>query len=298
MSQRIISPIRREITPLADEDCLYVSARKKPGFDFPVHVHSEYELNYIEGAGGAERIVGDSIETLGDYELVLIGNELEHGWRNGSIKLGECDINEITIQFSRDLISENLLSKKQFASVRRMFELAKTGVSFSLPTILKTKPLLNSLTCETTGFFAMTTFMNLLYELSLDPGIRTIATQNISGIEHAARSRRIKAVCAYIDENYSKDIHLKDLADVSNMSGAALSRFFKHHTGKSITDYIIELRISKASKELIETEKTVAEICYGSGFNNISNFNRLFKRLKGCTPKEFRESFRKRQLLV
>ena len=297
MSQRIIAPLLREITPLTDEDCLYVSARKKTGFDFPVHVHADYELNYIEGAGGAERIVGDSIETIDDYELVLIGNELAHGWNNAKLKPGS-DINEITIQFSANLISETLLSKKQFASVKRMFELAKTGVKFSLPTILKTKPLLNSLTCETTGFFVMTTFLNLLYELSIDPEIRAIAKQNLSRIEQATRSRRIKAVCAYIDENYSKQIKLKDLANVSNMSGAALSRFFKHHTGKSITDYIIELRISKAAKELIETDKTVAEICYLSGFNNISNFNRLFKRFKGCTPKEFRDAFRKRQLLV
>ena len=297
--QKVNSTIFQEITPLTEEDCLYVSARRKDCFNFPIHKHAEFELNFIEAAAGAERIVGDSIETIGDYELVLVGNsELEHGWNNGTIEPGSRRIYEITIQFSRSLFSDSLLAKKQFTSIKHLLELARKGVSFSLPTILKCRPLLNSISVETKGFYAMTTFLDLLFELSNDEGMRTLASRSFAQVEQETRSRRIRTVCAYIDKNYATPLRLKDMAELTNMSEAALSRFFKQQTGKNITEYIIDIRVGHAAKELIETEKTVAEICYSSGFNNISNFDRLFKRLKGCSPKEFRDSFRKRQMLV
>jgi len=290
--------IIREITPLTEEDCLYVVSRYKHGFEFPVHYHTEYELNYMEGAAGAERVVGDSIETVGDYDLVLIGSsELEHGWINGAMD-PDTDVFEITIQFNGGLIPEKLLEKKQFASLKNLFEQAARGVSFSLPAILKCKPLLNSLTCETKGFYTMTTFLNLLYELSLDTGMRTLSSQSFAHVEQMTRSRRVKAVCSYIDKHYASPIHLKDLADLTNMSEGALSRFFRQQTGTSVSDYIVEQRIGKAARELVETNKPIAEICYSTGYNNISNFNRLFKKLKNCTPREFRDAYRKNQLLV
>ena len=287
-----------EITPLTDGDCLYVIARKKQGFDFPVHTHTEFELNYIEGACGARRLVGDSIEEIGDYELILVGNnELEHGWSDGNLKPG-ANIFEITIQFSGSLIGSELMVKNQFRSVREMFEKARNGISFSLPAILKVKPLLQSLTSETQGFYAVTTFMNLLYELSKDEGMRQLASQTFSKSEQSSRSRRIRTVCTFIDANYKRSLYLRELAEKANMSEAAFSRFFRQQTGKSVTEYIIEIRIGKAARELVDTDKNIAEICYSSGFNNLTNFNRLFKKRKGCSPREFRDAYRKKQVLV
>ena len=242
--------------------------------------------------------MGDSFETIGDYELVLIGSsELEHGWVNADLD-PDTDVFEITIQFSNKLISDDLLGKKQFASVKRLFEQAARGVSFSLPTILKCRPLLNSITCESKGFYAMTTFLNLLYELSVDQGLKPLSSQSFAQEEQVTRSRRIKAICSYVDKNFSSPIHLKDLAEITNMSEAALSRFFKQQTGKSITEYIIDARIGKAARQLVETDKPVAEICYLTGFNNYSHFNRIFKRIKGYTPSEFRKHYRKYQFFV
>ena len=102
-----MSGVFREITPLSAEDCFVIINRVKSEFTYPVHVHPEYELNFIENATGAQRIVGDSIEDIGDMELCLIGNEnLEHAWMNGSCV--SKDIHEITIQFHKDLFLESL----------------------------------------------------------------------------------------------------------------------------------------------------------------------------------------------
>ena len=124
-----VSNIFREVTPLSAEDCFVIRSRVKSEFNYPVHVHPEFELNYIENAPGAQRLIGDSLEEIGDYELCLIGNEnLEHAWMNGSCD--SKDIFEITIQFHKDLFFESMLSKRQFHSMAIMFENAKKGIVY------------------------------------------------------------------------------------------------------------------------------------------------------------------------
>src|SRR5690606_29517979 len=122
--------ILRETTPLSEKDCFMVFSREKTAFDFPIHVHPEYELNFIENAKGAQRVVGDSIEDITELELTLIASsDLEHGWLNH-----HCDskqIKEITIQFHPDLLNEQILLKNQFRSIQHMFERAAYGVTFS-----------------------------------------------------------------------------------------------------------------------------------------------------------------------
>ena len=126
--------VYHEKPPLTSEDCLYVVARNKEKFDFPVHDHPVYELNYVENAMGATRIVGNSECQIGEYDLVLIADtNLPHGWLQGETK--SHNIHEITIQFSPMLFGENLMAKKQFHSISEMFVKAKKGVSFSLSTI-------------------------------------------------------------------------------------------------------------------------------------------------------------------
>ena len=104
-----MSDVLNEITPLSEKDCFYIVERHKHEFTYPLHLHKDYELNFIEHGAGAQRVVGDNLEEIGEYDLVLIGGEnLEHAWKQGNCKSG--DIREITIQFSADLFPESLLS--------------------------------------------------------------------------------------------------------------------------------------------------------------------------------------------
>lgn len=291
------SSVLFEITPLSDGDCLYVIERHKTEFKFPIHTHREFELNYIENASGARRIVGDSIEEIGSYDLVLISNAgLEHGWQDGNLEKDQ-NIREITIQFSGEWLTEKLLSKNQFSSIREMLKSGENGLAFPLHTILEVRPLLNSLTNEDKGFYVVTTFLTLLYELSVSKGARTLATTSFAKTDNR-QNRRIMAVDTYLRKNFTHPVKLSEAAKATNMSDSAFSRFFIHHTGKSFTDYLIDIRIGNAARMLIDTDMTIAEICYSCGYNNLSNFNRLFKRKKGCTPREFRELYRKKQVIV
>lgn len=261
------------------------------------NAHREFEINYIENAAGAQRVVGDSIEEIGDYELALISNgNLEHGWQNHNRPPGT--IREITIQFSDDWLSEKLLDKNQFHSIQTMFQNGCKGIAFSLATILRVRPLLNSLTCEQQGFYLVITFLTLLYELSISHDQRTLASSTFAHAENNIQCRRIRLADAYLQQNYARNISLGEVASLVNMSEVAFSRFFSQHTGKSFTDYLTDIRIGKIARQFIDTNKTIAEICYECGYNNMSNFNRLFRRKKGCTPREFRDMYRKKLLIV
>ena len=119
MNTPIPNQIIREITPLSDKDCFYIAERYKTEFTYPIHNHSEFELNFTEKAAGVRRVVGDSSEVIGDYDLVLItGKDLEHVWEQNECRSKE--IREITIQFSSDLFFKSFINKNQFDSIRRM----------------------------------------------------------------------------------------------------------------------------------------------------------------------------------
>jgi len=289
--------ILHEITPLSDNDCFYIVERIKTDFTFPLHRHFEYELNYVENAAGARRIVGDSVEVVGNYDLVLItGHELEHVWENHHCNSDR--IREITIQFSPTLFPEELLNKNQFKSIKMMFEKAQKGLAFSINTILAIRPFLNSLPHENQSFYALIHFLTLLYELSQSDGAHTLASSSFAHTELSLESRRVKKVHDYLMSHYTEEIRLPQIASLIGMSEASFSRFFKLRTGKCFTDYLIDIRLGSAIRLLVDSEQTISEICFNCGFNNISNFNRIFKNRKGCTPKEFRDNYRKTKTIV
>lgn len=289
--------IIREITPLSDRDCFYIADRHKTEFTYPIHCHAEYELNFIEHAYGVRRIVGDSSEIIGDYDLVLItGKELEHVWEQ--YECSSIEIREITIQFSPDLFFKDFINKNQFDSIRRMLERAQCGLCFPMQAIMKVYNWLDKLASEEQGFYAVIKFLTIMYELSLYENTRTLSTSSFAKIGLSSDSRRVQKVQNYIDRNYHEEIRLGQLADLVGMTPVSFSRFFKLRTGKNLSEYIIDIRLGHAARLLVDSTMSIAEICFECGFNNLSNFNRLFKKKKGCAPKDFRENYRKKKKLI
>ncbi|WP_321333120.1 AraC family transcriptional regulator [uncultured Bacteroides sp.] len=290
--------IIREITPLSDKDCFYIAERYKTEFTYPIHSHAEFELNFTEKAAGVRRIVGDSVEIIGDYDLVLItGKDLEHVWEQYNCCSKE--IREITIQFSSDLFFKSFINKNQFDSIREMLERAQKGLCFPMSAILKVYGMLDTLASEKQGFYAVVKFLTILYELSLySDKSYTLSSSSFAKIGIHSDSRRVQKVQEYINNHYKEEIRLKLLADMVGMTSVSFSRFFKLRTGKNLSDYIIDIRLGFAARLLVDSTMSVAEICYECGFNNLSNFNRIFKKKKECSPKEFRENYRKKKKLI
>lgn len=289
----------KEVSPLSSKDCFILIERQKTNFNFPIHIHPECELNFIENAKGAQRIVGDSIEEIDEEELVLVTNpHLEHAWKD--YRNVSKNIHEITIQFHPDLLTDTFLNKNQMISIRQLFRHAERGVAFSWESIAKVRPLLKTLTCENDSFYSLIKLLIILHELSIDKGMRELSTgQFAANVMHQHSSdESLGRVMDYLSRHYSEVIRLSEVAEMVNMSESSFCRFFKQHTSKSFIDFLTDIRLGAASRALIDSSLSIAEIGYDCGFNNLSNFNRIFKKKKGVTPSEFRDNYRKNKTII
>lgn len=291
-----MSKIITEIPPLSEKDCFYLIDRRKTEFDYPIHRHDELELNFVANCAGARHVVGDSMEVLGSYDLVLVGGGLEHAWEQYNCPRQE--MREITVQFSPSLFSEELMQKNQMGTLRDLLSRAAKGIAFDMAVILRVYGMLDELTRSQPGFLRWLKLLEILYHLSTAPECHTLASSSFANAELSHNSRRIRKVEEAINRDYAGQIYLKDLAELAGMTPTAFSRFFKTRTGTTLSEYITNIRIGHAARKLVDTTMTIAEICYECGFNNISNFNRLFKKKKGCSPKTFRENYLKTKLII
>lgn len=265
-------------------------SRKKSKFDFPLHYHEEFELNFICNGKGSRRVVGDHEGEIGNLELVFVGPNLPHAWFTHHCHSGE--IEEITIQFHKDFLDRVFLRRSQLSFLRRMFEDASRGILFSRETAQQLSGGIRGLEGKQ-GFASVLEFMSVLHDLSISRNMRMLSNapsphkpENI-----LYPNKAIEKALRYIHENFGKPITIEETAELVGIPPAPFGRFFKKHTGNAFKDVLNEVRLGSASRLLIDTNQSVNEIAYRCGFNNLSYFNRLFKSFKHCTPKEFREKF-------
>jgi AraC-like DNA-binding protein len=263
-------------------------SRKKTNFNFPLHYHDEFELNFIENGKGSKRILGDHVGIIGDWELALIGSNLPHGWFDCE-NTGQ-EIFEITIQFHKDLFDDKFLKRNQSSFIRTMLDRSVRGILFSQETIQVIRPRLVALT-QKTGFESVLELMSILHTLSISPNIQMLANPTFVNEKYDYNSRRIEKAFDFMYNNYDKEIALKDVANIAGMNEVAFSRFIKKRTGRTFVENLSEIRMGYASRLLIDTTLSIAEVAFKCGFENISYFNRTFKKKHNSTPKEFRRNY-------
>ena len=290
--------VLREITPLGEQDFMYVADRHKKEFDYPIHCHDVMELNFLENAAGACRVVGDSSEVISDIDLVLITSpDLEHVWEQH-----EChseDIHEITIQFNIYFEGERTpFHTNPYTSIYKMMMRAKHGLAFSRKAIMTVYQRLVNLVSIEDKFLMAQELFRIFYELSKFDDAHELASSTFAKVAVSSESRRVLKVKDYISKHINDDLRLEQLANLVGMTPSAFSRFFKLRTGKNLSEYIVDIRLGHAARRLVDTTDGVSEICWSCGFNNLSNFNRLFRKHKGCTPTEFREKYQKTKIIV
>lgn len=284
-----MSRLVKEITTLTHEDCFKITSRVKHRFDYPLHYHEEFELNYIENGKGARRVIGNHIHEIDDVELVLVGSNLQHAW------FGEFpptrQVLEITLQFHKDLFEEKLLQRNQLNFIRQMFEKSQRGILFSKETILQIAPRIKTLH-QKHAFDSVLELFSILHDLSTSRNMISLSDPTFVNNEtHSFKSRRIETAFEYMRQNFAKPISLSDVAKLVHMTDPAFSRFFKERAGINFIDSLTDIRLGHASRLLVDTTQTIGEIAFHSGFNNISNFNRIFKKKKNITPKDYREHY-------
>lgn len=275
--------ILREIPPISDDDFFILLNHHQAKFDYPLHFHPELELNLVLNASG-KRIVGDSIAEFDQNDLVLVGPNIPHVWKSN---INNNNAHVLTIQFNEDFLSEKSLNRKLARPVKELIKKSKQGILFSQQTIERIKPEILELT-KSQDFDSLLRFLTILNDLAISKDWQLLASPAYVDYYRFPKNRRIEKVDNYIKQNIHQQLRVEEVAGLINMSGSAFSHFFKKSTNSSFSDYVTDLRLGNASRLLIETEKSINSICFDSGFNNLSNFNRTFKRKMGFTPSNFR----------
>jgi AraC-like DNA-binding protein len=260
--------------------------RVRDAFDYPIHFHPEMELNFIANGKGMRRTVGYSTEEIDDFELVLVGPNVYHGW-----EMFKCAhaVQEVTIQFHNDLFSESLLRRSLMRPLKELFQRSVHGVLFDKEEVKKMAQRLLSVS-ELDGVDCFFELFSILYDLSNTPGQKLLSAVQLPANEFE-NSDKIKLFYNYIQENYAKKITLDEVAQLLNMSKVSFNRFMKKTTNHTFIQYLNDVRIDNASRLLAEMDYSISEIAYMCGFNNIANFNRIFKKTKKLTPSAYRKKF-------
>ncbi len=282
--------IIREITPLTNEEFFVVLYHPNAKFDFPTHYHPEYEINYVQKAKGT-RVVGETVCSYEDLDLVITGPNIYHSWQS---ETGGAEL-VITIQFHKDLLPVSFQNKKLLTPIREMLDRSNRGIEFSKETIERVAPKIKNLINEN-GFDSFLDFLSILNEMAISDNQKVLCSPTFSPDIDMFKSRRIRMATSYINKNYQNKIMISDVANLISMTNSSFCHFFKKRTRKSFVDYLNEVRIGHASVQLIETTKSISEVCYNCGFNNVSNFNRIFRTKKRQTPSEFRK-FNQQQIM-
>lgn len=283
----ILRNIHREITSLSANDCFLVLDREQRVFDYPVHFHPELELNFIMNGEGVRRIVGDSIENVGNLELILVGSNLYHGW-----ELHECtnkNVHEVTIQFHNNLFDKTFLERNFMKPISDMFYRSAHGILFSKEAIRSVSPRLLRVS-KLDGMDYFIDLMSILHDLAISRNQRLLSTSTVH-LENFDNSEKLKVMYDFVQENYVSKITLEEISNLLNMSSVSFNRFVKHRTGKTFVEYLNDVRIGHAAAWLIEKDSSIAEIAFMCGFRSIANFNRVFKKSKNRTPSQFRRDF-------
>lgn len=285
-----MTEIQQEICPITGDDLFIILDRPNVKFEYPIHCHPEYEINVVINTDGT-RVVGDCEESFSGLDFVMLGPYVSHVWKSDSE-----NNHEITIQFSEDLLNYHIMNKRLFIPIKQLLMDSLQGLHFYGEDAERIKDEIVELT-RMQGFQTATKFLNILNSLAHAPRRKLVSNMYESEILiHKSKSRRISKVCRWIEENISHKITLSDAAKLVNMSDSAFSHFFKRQTSISFITYVNNLRVAKACELLTNTQLSASEICYDCGFNNKSNFIRIFTKRKGMTPIEYRNHIS--QLLI
>lgn len=265
---------------------------EKDALDFNWHYHPEYEIMFMYRSRG-KRFIGDSISYYNEGELFFIGPNLPHTWYSPAGILGKNRKHlAIQVQFLENFSGIHIKNIPEFKTIQQLLASANRGLQF----FGKTREGVAQKLLELEHQEGVDRLITLFKILDILGKADRSEKKELSSIEfhhpfQPNEQSRIDRVCTYINQNYKKQLRLEDVAAIANMSTTAFSRFFKKSTGKTFVNYVNELRIGWACKLLIETEMTIAEICYEVGFNNLSNFNRRFFERHKMSPRRYRQEF-------
>ncbi|HYH55181.1 MAG TPA: AraC family transcriptional regulator [Anseongella sp.] len=284
-----------EHLPRDAEESFVVRDFSYPWYPTPWHYHPEYEIVLVTESRG-KRFIGDRITDFDKGDLALIGPNLPHLYRNDSEYYAPGSAlraRSIVIHFLDDSIGKDLLSLPEARNIRRLLDRSLSGIEFTGASNRLISAKVGEI-LSLNGFERWLKLMEILHAMAESTEFNYISGTGMEAYNEKDHER-LQQVFEFAMSHFREDIRLEQAAELASMAPAAFSRYFKYRTRKTFSGFLLELKTGYAAKLLINTGKSVAEICYESGFNNLSNFNRHFKTFYGMQPLQFRKQHLSRE---
>ena len=276
--------IFENIRPDADSSFRIFSPKLNDFFFW--HYHPEYEIVYLHGADGT-RHIGEHIARFEQSDLVFIGPYIPHLNFDYGIKT---PYEKVVIQLREDFLSKAFALVPELSAVRDLFEKAKRGVYFTGETKQRVGERLQKLP-ELAHFEQLIELLTIFQDLATSPDLVVLDAKPIAGQYKLKEQQRLKVVYAYIEAHYKEKIDIVQMAELTHLTHAAFCRYFKKMTLMTFTEFVNQYRINQA-KTLLLLDKTVSEVCFDCGFESLSYFNRIFKKITGNNPMMFKKNYR------
>jgi len=251
------------------------------------HFHPELELVYVNKAKG-KRHIGSHLSYFNNSQLILIGANLPH---SGFTDRFATNGSETLIQFKQDFLGDNFFDIPEAIQVHKLFQKAKKGILFGKITKELVGPKIEKLN-SFQGMARIVSFLDILKDLANSPDYTILNVDGFAFEVEPQDNNKIDIVFAHVSTQFKRPIPLDEIADKVSMTVPAFCRYFKKVTGKTFTQFVNEFRIVHATKLLAENPTSITDICFESGFNNFSHFNKLFKKFTGKSPLKYRNEMK------
>lgn len=246
------------------------------------HFHPELEICLTEKSEG-KRFVGNSIEDYRQGDLIMVGANLPHGF------ITKHPSRQIVIQMKQDFLGDVFLEKPETKVIQELFFKAKRGLQFGKKVGREANNKIYEL-FHLSGLPKILKLLELLHLLGSTQDFRFITAENYTINTKVKELKRIQIVYSYILENYKTGVSLEEAAALIPMTKSSFCKFLKKHAKKTFSEIVNEIRISHACELMIQSDMKISTIAYESGFNDISYFNRIFKKIMDAKPNEFMSS--------
>jgi len=287
-----VKPIFEKINTPEDQS-FYLEEVDKPYFTDLWHFHPEIEILYVREGYGT-KYVGDSISYFHSGDIVIIGSNTPHVWLSNSDYL--CMENKlmssaICIQFMEDFFGKSLSGIPELFKIRKFLNESKRGIQFGNKTRSLLIKHIEGLPSRK-GMNRLLGLLTILEIMSTSNDIKYLSAPNYKPIIiNSEDKERMETIYRYVIQNYPNKIFLEEIASLVNLTPHSFCRYFKSRTSKVFSSFVNEVRIGNSCKLLLENKGSISQVCYASGFNYLSNFNRQFKKIKDLTPSEFQSKY-------
>lgn len=285
----MIKPLFEPIS-VQNDNSFSIRVFEQEAFTSPYHYHPEFELTLIN-KGCGKRYVGDHMDQFDKGDLVLLGPNLPHCWKTDRYIKGEISASSIVVQFTNDFLGHDFFNKPELSGIHKLLERSQRGIVYHRSVVSEISRDLKNLDKEEMSFKKLHIFLEVLHKLSIATDFTLLNRLSYITIQSGGDLERINKVFGYIIDNFKTNVSLEEVANLACMTPNAFCKYFKKITHKTFIEVVVEYRLHYATTQLMDTNKSIAQICFDCGFNDVAHFIRMFKSKMEISPLQYKKKF-------